>query len=617
MLHPISLMNIYRSVEKILLLFLLVFIHYFAVSQNTKTIDSLSRKLKSAESDTDKIKLYLRLGEEYKNALPDTAIRYYDNALAIARQDSCKSYIASAFNEIGKVQYHKGDYDKATEVYLEALKIYEKINDPKGVASCNKDIGDLYYEQNAFEKAKDYFLRSLKIYNSIGDKKDVAACFNNIGMVLEGQADYNKAIINYSSSLEIRKKLGDKLGMSKCYNNLGNAYSWLKNYNKALEYYSKSLKIKEELNDPNGIATVLVNISDMDVLIGKYADAINCSNKSLDIAKSIKSLMLQRDNYENLSDAYNKLHDYESAFKYHVLFKQAYDSIFNKESNDKIADMQVKYETEKKQRDIEKLQNEKESQDLKLKQSRIIITSVAVGGILLLIIALTMLNGYKQRQSKRRILTTVVETEEKERKRFAEDLHDGLGPLLSSVSLYVNELQSEKHGPDKKKEFFKTANDLIDESIKNTRMIANNLMPGVLNDYGLINALETFCGKLKKTGAIEVTVHSELKDKRYNAVVEITLYRVILELINNTLKHAASSSIDIEIHEKEKFINISYSDNGKGFDVEKTMSDPQKGLGLNNIANRIKTIGGKCNFQSALDKGTQVNIEVNYKKFMV
>jgi signal transduction histidine kinase len=391
----------------------------------------------------------------------------------------------------------------------------------------------------------------------------------------------------------------------------------LKNYNKALEYYSKSLKIKEELNDPNGIATVLVNISDMDVLIGKYADAINCSNKSLDIAKSIKSLMLQRDNYENLSDAYNKLHDYESAFKYHVFFKQAYDSIFNKESNDKIADMQVKYETEKKQRDIEKLQNEKESQDLKLKQSRIVITSVAVGGILLLIIALSMLNGYRQRQSKRKILTTVVETEEKERKRFAEDLHDGLGPLLSSVSLYVNELQSEKHGPDKKKEFFKTANDLIDESIKNTRMIANNLMPGVLNDYGLINALETFCGKLKKTGAIEVTVHSDLKDKRYNAVVEITLYRVILEMINNTLKHAVANAIDIEIHEKDKFINISYSDNGKGFDVEKTMNDPQKGLGLNNIVNRIKTIGGKCVFQSALDKGTQVNIEVNYKKFMV
>jgi len=222
-----------------------------------------------------------------------------------------------------------------------------------------------------------------------------------------------------------------------------------------------------------------------------------------------------------------------------------------------------------------------------------------------------------QRQSKRKILSTIVETEEKERKRFAEDLHDGIGPLLSSVSLYMNELQCEKHSQDKKMEFLKIANNLLDESIRNTRIISNNLMPGVLNDFGLINSLEAFCAKLIKNGTIEVSIHSDLKDKRYNAVVEITLYRVILDLINNTLKHAAANSIDIEIHEKDKFIYLSYSDNGKGFDVEKTMNDPQKGLGLNNIVNRIKTIGGTCDFLSILDKGIQVNIKVNYKKYIV
>ena len=597
--------------------FLAFLISFSSFSQDKKTIDSLINRLKSTASDTAKINLYIKIGDEYKNDLPDTALRYYNTALKLANQDSCKKHIASSLNNIGIAQYMKGDYDKAIDALVKSISIYEKLNDIRGISSCDLDIGLVYYDQNLFEKAVDYYSRSLKINSSLGDKKAMSACYNNIGLAYYEQGKYDKAIENYSSSLKIRESAGDKKGMSKCYNNIGNVYSSLKKYKTALEFYSKALKIKEELKDNYGIATVLVNISDMDILIGKYNEAISCSNKSLDIAKSMRSLMLKRDNYENLAVAFDSLRDFEKAFKYHYLFKQAYDSIFNKESNDKIAEMQAKYETEKKQRDIEKLQNEKESQDLKLKQSRIIIFSVIAGSILLLIIGLSLLNIYRQKQSRRKILTTVVETEEKERKRFAEDLHDGLGPLLSSVSLYVNELRSDKHNAEKKVEFFKIANELIDESIKNTRMIANNLMPGVLNDYGLINALETFCGKLKKTGAIGVSIHSDLKDNRYNAVVEITLYRVILELINNTLKHAAANSIDVEIHEKDKFLNVSYSDDGNGFNVEEIMNDRQKGLGLNNIKNRITTIGGKCEFQSELGKGTKVSIEVNYKKFPV
>ncbi|MDD5569694.1 MAG: sensor histidine kinase [Bacteroidales bacterium] len=604
------------SYIKFIFLILVMFIHYSSFSQDRKKEDNFNKRIKEEKTDTGKINVYIQLSDEYKGEQPDSALLFLNKALSLClgMKDNTNKFTANSLNKMGGIYYLKGDYGKAMDAFVRSIEIHEKINDQKGIASCASGMGLIYYEQGFLEKAKDYFNRSFRIYDSMGSKKDVAACYNNLGLVFFEEKNYNKAIECYSNSLKIRKELNDRKGMSKCFTNIGNVYSSEKNYKKALEFYQKSLKIKESLNDKNGIATVLVNISEMNILTGKYNDAINYANKSLEIGKSIKSLMLQRDNYENLSIAYDSLRNYEKAFRYQVLFKQVYDSIFNKDKSDKIAELQTKYETEKKQRDIEKLQNEKESQELKIRQSRIIILFVIIGSVLLLIIGLSLLNMYKQNQSKRKILTAIVETEEKEKKRFAEDLHDGLGPLLSGAKLSINELQSEKHSPEKKDEFFKMANDLIKESIKNTRMIANNLMPGVLGDYGLINALETFCAKIEKTGAVKILIDTDIHNKRYNAIIEITLYRVILELINNTLKHAAASTINIKIYERDKYLNVSYSDNGKGFELQKIMNDAKKGLGLNNVINRIKTIDGKCEFKSEPDKGTLALIEVNYKK---
>lgn len=553
------------------------------------------------------------MGNCFTDTIPDSAVYFYTLAITEASEQNNTKYLAASLNAIGMVYYQQGIYEKAVEAYFKAIKIYEEIGDKKNAAACYNNIGLICYEKEEYDKAIAYYMKSLEIFESLSDKKSAAACYNNIGLVYSDQGSYETAIKYFQYSLAIREELGDNKGMSKCYNNIGNVYSSEKKYEKALEYYKKSLVIKEELGDRIGIATVYVNISETNIHMLNYAEAISYAKKSLEIALNSGSLMLQRNNYENLSTVYDSLRDYKSAYIYHKLFKITFDSLFNQESSEKIAEIQGEYNTEKKEREIEKLRNEKESQKLKIRQSRIIVVSVIVGSLLVLVIALTLLNLYKQKQLRQKTFSTIIDTEEKERRRFAEDIHDGLGPLLSSISLYVNELHSDKHSREKKEEFISTAIELIDDAVRNTRAIANNLMPGVLSDYGLIHALESFCEKIRNTGTLQINFRHNLKDKRYGAVTEVSLYRVALELINNTIRYAEASTIELEITDLGKSIVMVYADNGKGFDLASFFHDQKRGHGLENITNRIASIGGRCDFHSAPGTGFSVTIEIAIK----
>lgn len=212
-------------------------------------------------------------------------------------------------------------------------------------------------------------------------------------------------------------------------------------------------------------------------------------------------------------------------------------------------------------------------------------------------------------QSEREIVKAVIETEEKERKRFAKDLHDGLGPLLSSIKLYVNELQSDDLSAKEKFGMFKYINELIDESITNTRSISNNLMPTVIKDYGVISAIKSFITKVNASKQLYINFNDNHITERFDQTTEIIIYRILQELINNTIKHSEAQNIEITMNVKNEKIFIVYEDDGKGFDVQKTLNKKDKGIGLNNIITRAKSIGGNCIFKSKEGEGTTVKLE--------
>lgn len=214
-----------------------------------------------------------------------------------------------------------------------------------------------------------------------------------------------------------------------------------------------------------------------------------------------------------------------------------------------------------------------------------------------------------RKELERKILTSVIETEERERIRFAQELHDGLGPILSSIKMYVQWIQMPGIKTDPKS-ILSDAENLVNEAHRTVREISFNLSPHVLKNFGLVPALETFTTKLSEVNP--VVFHYDVRGvgDRFSEEVEIVMYRVLTECVNNSVKYAEASEIQISILLTEGLLKIICSDNGKGFHVEKVMNE-KRGLGLFNMKNRLKSIDGQLTIDSEIGKGTQVSIELN------
>jgi PAS domain S-box-containing protein len=219
-------------------------------------------------------------------------------------------------------------------------------------------------------------------------------------------------------------------------------------------------------------------------------------------------------------------------------------------------------------------------------------------------------NISKRVESERQILSAIIKGEERERERFAREMHDGLGPLLSTIKLYVNELDSVSISDAERKDLIRHSNELIDDAVNSTRNISNNLMPTVINSYGLIKAVQAFCDKVNKTNQLKITFETEHIEERLDSDVELIFFRVISELINNTIKHAKAKNIYIMLIKYDKRLVLYFKDDGVGFVVDEIINADNKGMGLKNIISRVKSINGKYSFSSSPGNGFTLKIEI-------
>jgi PAS domain S-box-containing protein len=192
------------------------------------------------------------------------------------------------------------------------------------------------------------------------------------------------------------------------------------------------------------------------------------------------------------------------------------------------------------------------------------------------------------------VIGKVIEAEEKERKRFAEDLHDDLGPMLSSIKIHLGMLNREGD-PERFMEDLKTCNDLLNETIAKMRVISNNLAPRLIENFGLEAALNLLIKMMHRDGTFEIEVNSNLDGVRFPRLVELHFYRIIGELLNNSFKHSGGSKATIEINYMKGLLVLVYSDNGKGYDIGELRNRPS-GLGLGNIVQRVSLLDGDIRF---------------------
>ena len=216
------------------------------------------------------------------------------------------------------------------------------------------------------------------------------------------------------------------------------------------------------------------------------------------------------------------------------------------------------------------------------------------------------LNRQRQLLNKR-ILTAVLRTEEKARSRFSKELHDGLGPLLSSARMSLSALSREERSADQR-EIIDNTTYVIDEAIRSLREISNNLSPHVLNDFGLARGVQNFIDKSAAMHDAKIRFTTNLRTERYDTDIEVILYRVICELINNSLKHAACTSINLSLSQYGSELALEFTDDGRGFNPQAMMDC---GMGLSNISSRINSLGGTFGISSAKGKGMRAAIRVN------
>lgn len=220
----------------------------------------------------------------------------------------------------------------------------------------------------------------------------------------------------------------------------------------------------------------------------------------------------------------------------------------------------------------------------------------------------------ERKQMERRILSAVINAEEKERDRVATEIHDGLGPLLSTIKLYVNELEDESNGPEERKELLGHTNELINEAISSSRSISNNLTPRIIIDFGLVKAVESFIKKINITQKIQIIFDNRNVHERMDQTTELILYRIITELINNTLKHAGAGKIEINLEIIDGRFQVTYMDDGKGFNKDQVLKDDNRGMGLKNITSRLESIKGTLRIHSRPGVGTLVVIETGLER---
>ena len=383
-----------------------------------------------------KTRALIEIGIEYfyRNDY-EKALGYYSNALEIAKLIEDTELISECVSEIGIVYKNRGDYSRALEYYNMAFEMAKQLTDTAWIASCQVNIGNVYKEQGYLNIAQQHYLEALKIMESLGESRRIAACYQNIGDTYHRQRDYNQALQYFEKALflaekdndnvreiliylnicdvqiqlkqykkargllqktlELYKVTGYKLELDNCYVLFGDTWFFEDDYNKAIDYYQQALTIARQKNDLSGIAEIEGKLGIAFMQLHEYQKALNLFTNSAEIAENQGSLELLIDAKFNLSEINEKLGQHQLAFEYFREYSQLKDSLFNAEKYKAIKEMEVKYESEKKEQQLALLTQINEVQQLKLgRRNRMLFGSLA-GFILLFVIGYLLYNQFR------------------------------------------------------------------------------------------------------------------------------------------------------------------------------------------------------------------------------
>jgi signal transduction histidine kinase len=607
-------------------------------AQRTK-IDSLKNLLQNSNTKSDESKILLGLCEEFRSRNADSARLYGTRALKLAQQEKRMEIEVEALNAIGVTHESQGNYAEALVFELNALTLRRAIGDDPKTAKTLNDIGIVYDEKGDYSKALVYYFEARKIFEKLNDLSKIAMVINNIGIVLKAQKEFAKVVGYYQEALTIYKKINKPFGIAACHANLGSVYFNLTTYDSAL-YYSllasrefealnnrqflaaavcnagmaydklgremdaqknllRAKKLYEEFDNKRELAFALIYLAGIDRKTGNLTHGITTARQGLAIAKKIDAREQIMQARAELAELYAANRDFSHAFTFIQSYNSIKDSLFELEKSRQIAHLQTQFETEKKENKINSLTQENELKDIRLRQNEFLIIGLAASLLTLLVFGLLWQNRIKLKQQaalqteraelREQQLRAVIASQEEERKRFAADLHDGLGQMISALRLGLS-----RENPDPGS--IRYALDLLNAMNVEIRDIAFNLMPQVLMKEGLHEALKEFASRVNKSGGIKIAVQSFDINPSMASEQRIALYRICQEWTNNAIKYSGCKAVSIQAVQHPNELVITIDDDGNGFD--KHLLVQGQGNGWKNINSRLNLIHGHIEIDS-------------------
>jgi signal transduction histidine kinase len=542
------------------------------------------------------------------------AIKYYSQALALAQQITNDSLTAACHNGIGSSQWQLGQHAASLNSHFIALQIRERIGDVRGIVASKVNIGMVYQTQDKLPLAEKYVGEALELLRKkIDDASSLLSALHTQANIYGMQGKINEALALDKEGIAVAERTNNEFAKSTFYDNMGNCYFFNDppDYDKAYDYFHKTLLIDSTFANKKQMSDSYLNIGNVFFAQKKYNEGIAAYQRSVLLAEQSGYTQGKLTSLGALSRLYNASGRHKEAYDALQQSMKVKDSMFNTASEAKIAEVQTVYETEKKQQQIN-LQQEQ------LSKKNFMLAATIIVAVLLGLLGYSFYRRNRLRQQakmqseimKEQELATkaVIKAEEDERQRIARDLHDGVGQMMSAAKMNLSAFESEMVFPAAEQRLsFDRIIGLVDESCKEIRAVSHNMMPNALLKNSLAAAIRDFIDKMDKK-ALQVHLYTEGLEERLDSNIETVLYRVIQECVNNVIKHAGATRLDISITRDKDGISATIEDNGKGFDT--TSNENRDSIGLKNIITRTEYLKGTVDFDSASGRGTVVALHV-------
>jgi two-component system, NarL family, sensor kinase len=579
----------------------LVFFWLFSVAQDFNREGSAKQMIDL--SDQEKVKFINKNFYKLYSADFANASELAQWAVETSVRNKWKKEEAFANLDWGVITYLSGKYDDVLPKYFRARDLFDSLNHKAGLAGINNEMAVFFHKQKDLEKALACLDVSEKIAREINDLVILGTSLGHRGSFLARQEKFTEAKPYYEEVYKIRVQTKDSVGLGYALNDLAEIATNENKLQRALNYIDQSTAIREKLGDAQGVAINYINKGENYFKFGQYQNAAIWMEKCLERSLVIGFTDLSRHTYDYLAKTYKAMGDYKKAYEWQeraIVFK---DSLFNADRTRVIQEMQTKYETEKKEQQITLLNSENE-----LKQATIERNYFLIAGLIALVLLISLgfyLWRYRDQQKQKAVLqeqkvrlreaqvNAVIDSQEKERRRFASDLHDGMGQLISALQLNINAIQQQKE-PEKRDSLFENSEQILTDIHGEIRNIAFNLMPPVLIKEGLISGLNELIRRINKAGTVKVSLSQHDMPARFNEMGEISLYRIIQELLGNIVKHSQATRVTLDFTGFDDEVVLTLEDDGIGYSLEKFQNN--EGNGWRNISSRLNLIKATIDF---------------------